>query len=91
MRWSDLVGGNVVAQLGISRRILRVPGQIFARQLPLDKFGIFSEEKNTSLQPHLIGPLFDFAFQKRDVHVEPVGVKNLGTAVSGSSESTIEL
>ena len=69
MRRSDLVGRDVVAQLGIIRGILRIPRQVFARQLPLDQFGIFGEEKNASLQPDFVGPLFDFAFQKRVDHV----------------------
>ena len=77
MRRGDLVGRDVVAQLGIIRRILRVPRQIFARQLPFDQFGVFGEEKNASAQPHLVRPLFDLAFKKRVDHVEPVGVKNL--------------
>src|SRR5438105_8770546 len=42
---SDLVSRDVVAQLGIVRRVLPVPRQIFARQLPLDHCGIRSEER----------------------------------------------
>ena len=45
VRGSDLVGRNVVAQLRIIRRIFRVPGQILARELPLDKFRIFGEKE----------------------------------------------
>ncbi len=64
MRGSDFVGGNVVAQFGIVGRIFRIPGQVFARQLPLDQVWIFGEKKNASLQPDLIRPLFDLAFEK---------------------------
>jgi hypothetical protein len=79
MRRSDLVGRDIVAQLGIIRRILRIPGQIFARELPLDQFRIFGEKKNASPQPDFVRPLFDFAFQKRVDHVEPVGIKGFRT------------
>ena len=61
---SDLVGRNVVAQLGIVRGILRVPRQVFARQLPLDQLRVFGEKQNASLQTDFVGPLFDLAFQK---------------------------
>ena len=64
VRRSDLVGRNIVAQLGIIRRILRVPRQVVARKLPFDEFGIFGEKQNTSLQTDLVRPLFDLAFQK---------------------------
>jgi len=64
MRGRDLVGGNVIAQLGIVRGIFAVPGEIFARQLPLDQFGIFGEKENAALQPNFIRALFDFAFEE---------------------------
>ena len=40
----NLVGRDIVAQLRITGRILRIPGQILARQLPSDEFGIFGEK-----------------------------------------------
>src|SRR5581483_7359119 len=64
MRGRNLVGGNVVAQLGIVGGICRVPGQVLARQLPLDQLGIFSKKKNAPLQLDSVRPLFDFTFQK---------------------------
>src|SRR5205807_5751154 len=64
MGWRDLVGGDVVAQLGIVRRILGVPGQVLARQLTLDQFRIFGEEEDAPAEPHLVRPLFDLALQK---------------------------
>ena len=78
MRRSDLVGRNVVAQLGILPRILCIPWQVFARQLALNQFGIFGEEKNATLQPDSIRPLLDFAFQKRVDHVDPIRTKMTG-------------
>jgi len=62
MRRCNLVGRNVVAQLGIIRRVLRVPCQILPGELPLDQIRIFGEKKDASLQPDLVRPLFDFAF-----------------------------
>ena len=91
VRRSDLVGRDVVAQLGIIPRILRIPRQVFARQLPLDQFRIFGEEKNASLQPHSVRPLFDLAFQKRVDHVEPVGVQELRDSRKRASPAPIEL
>ena len=64
MSWRDLVGGDVVAQLGIVRRIFRVPAEIFPRQLPLNQFRIFGEEEDAPAEPHLVRPLFDLALQK---------------------------
>ncbi len=64
MRGGNLVGRNVVAQFGIVRRILRVPGQVFARKLALDQFRIFRQKKDASLQPDFVRALFDFAFQQ---------------------------
>ena len=64
MRGRDFVGRNVVAKLGIVRRILRVPGQIFARKLTLDKLRIFSEKKDATLKPDFVRTLFNLAFQK---------------------------
>src|SRR6266566_4255237 len=63
MRWSDFIGRDVVAQLGIPRRILRIPGQIFASKLALDELRVFGEKKNAPFEPHPLGPLFDFPFQ----------------------------
>jgi hypothetical protein len=73
VRRSDLIGRDVVAQLRIVGRILRIPGQVFTRELTLDEFRVFGEKKNAPLQPDSVRPLFDFAFQKRVDHVEPVG------------------
>ena len=64
MRGRNFVGRNVVAQFGIVRGILAIPGQIFAGQLPPDQFGIFGEKENASLQPNLIRTFFDFAFEQ---------------------------
>ncbi len=61
VRRGDLVGGNVVAQLGIVLRVGGVPGQVFARQLPLDQLGIFGEKKNAPLQAHAVRTLLDLA------------------------------
>src|ERR1700677_3227625 len=71
MRRSNLVGRDVITQLGIVGGILRVPWQTLAGKLPLNELGIFREEKNSSLQPDFVRPLFDFAFQKRVDHIEP--------------------
>ena len=60
---SDFIGRDVVAQLGIPRRILRIPGQIFASKLALDELRVFGEKKNAPFEPHPLGPLFDFPFQ----------------------------
>src|SRR5271165_1159645 len=72
VRRRDLVGRDVVAQLGIIRWIFRVPRQILTRELPLDQFGIFGEEQDASLQVHFFWPFFNLAVEKRVDHVEPV-------------------
>jgi hypothetical protein len=63
VRRSDFVGRDVVAQLGILRRVLCIPGQIFAGKLAPDEFRIFGEKKNAPWQPNSTGPLFDFPLQ----------------------------
>ncbi len=68
MRGSDLVGRNVIAQLGIVGGILGVPGQVFAGQLALDEFRIFGEEKNAPLQADFVGAFFDLSIQQRIDH-----------------------
>ena len=68
VRRGDLVGRNVVAQLRIVRRILRVPRQIFAGKLPLDQLGIFGKKKNSSLRLNFVRALFDLAFEQRVNH-----------------------
>jgi hypothetical protein len=68
---------GVISSVEMSSRSLglrsdvRVPGQVFARELPLDQFGIFGEEKDSSLQSDHVRALFDFAFEERIDHVEP--------------------
>jgi hypothetical protein len=68
VRRRDLVGGDVVAQLGIALGMLRVPGQVFACKLPLDQFGIFGEEKDSPLQVDHVRALLNGAVQQRIVH-----------------------
>ena len=48
MRGRNLVGRDVVAQLGIVCGILCVPRQIPAAELLLDQFGVFGEEKDAT-------------------------------------------
>ena len=48
--------------------MLRVPGQVFARQLPLDEFGIFGEEKDSPLQTDHVRALLNGSVQQRVVH-----------------------
>src|SRR5712692_7048802 len=62
---SDLISGDVVAQLGVIGGILRIPGQVLARQLTPDQFRVFGEEKNAPFQANLVGPLLDFSLQQR--------------------------
>ena len=69
VRGRDLVGRDVVAQLGIVRRVLGVPGQVFAGQLALDQFRVFGKEKNAPLQADFVGTFVDFAIQQRIDHV----------------------
>src|SRR5712691_6107178 len=64
VRGSYLIGRNVVTQLRIILGILRIPGQVFARELPLDQFRIFGKKKNASLEPDFVRPLFDLVFQE---------------------------
>ena len=95
MSRSNLVGRNVVAQLGIVRRIFRIPRQVFAGELPLDQVWIFGEEKNTSLQPDPVRPLFNFDLVpgggKRElITVRLKSLRNLfnnGTVGSGLGQS----
>ncbi len=68
MRGRDLVGRDVVAQLGIIGRIRGVPGQFPAVELADDKFRIFGEEENASLQANFIGAFVDLAIQQRGDH-----------------------
>ena len=68
VRRGDLVGGDVVAQLGIFFRMARVPGQIFARQLPLDERRIFSQKQDPARQLHPVGQLADLAAEQRVRH-----------------------
>src|SRR5579863_3323051 len=46
----------------------RVPRQVFARQLSLDEFGIFGEEKDSPLQTNHVRALLNGAVQQRVVH-----------------------
>ena len=68
VRRRDLVGGDVVAQLGIALGMLGVPGQVFAGKLPLDELGIFGQEKDSPLQTDHVGALFNGAVQQRVIH-----------------------
>jgi hypothetical protein len=54
VRGGDLVGRDVVAQLGIVGRIFIVPGQVFAGQLALDQFRVFGEEEDAPLQANFV-------------------------------------
>jgi hypothetical protein len=60
---SDLVGRDIVPQLWVVRRISGIPRQVLARELALDECRILSEKKDTALEPNLVRPFFDFAFQ----------------------------
>jgi hypothetical protein len=71
MGGSDFVSRDVVAQLGILGGGVRVPGQIFARQLPPDPLGIFCEEEDASLQPNFLRAFFDLSFEERTDHWIP--------------------
>jgi hypothetical protein len=42
-------------------RVRGVPGQVFARQLPLHEFGIFGQKKNAPFQAHTVRALLDLA------------------------------
>ena len=53
--------------------MLRVPGQVFAGQLALDEFGIFGQEKDSSLQTDMVGALFDIA-SVSSIHANQPGV-----------------
>src|SRR5581483_11751757 len=68
VRGRDLVGGDVVAQLGIGGRIFRVPGEVLAGQLAADERGIFGEEQDAALEADLGGSLDDFAGEERRYH-----------------------
>src|SRR5262249_4753969 len=68
MRRRDLVGGDVIAQLGIVLRVPGVPGQVLAGQLPPDQFRIFRKEKYPSLKLALAGALLDGAGKQRRFH-----------------------
>ena len=64
MRRGDLIGGDVVAQLGIIGGVLRVPGQVFAGQLAPDQCRVFRKEQDASGQLDLGGTLRDGAVQE---------------------------
>src|ERR1019366_521532 len=68
MRRRDFVGRNIIAQLGIALRMMRVPRQVFSRELALNEFRIFGEEKDASLQAHGIGAFGDRTGQQRTIH-----------------------
>ncbi len=68
MRRGDLVGRDVVAQFGIAFGMRRVPGQIFAGELPLDELRIFGEEEDSPLQADHVGTHFNGSVQQRVVH-----------------------
>ncbi|MGD0975211.1 MAG: hypothetical protein ABR866_14075 [Candidatus Korobacteraceae bacterium] len=55
MRRRDLVGGNVVTQLWIRRRIAGVPRQVFAGELAPDQFRVFGEKQYPSFETDSIG------------------------------------
>ena len=59
MRRSDLVGGDVVAELGIVLRIGGVPGNVFARELPLNELGIFAEKKYAPRKANAVRTFLD--------------------------------
>ena len=71
----DLVGRDVVAQLGIALRMRGVPRQVFARELTLDELRIFGEEKDSPLQLHPVGALGNSAVQQRVSHLKILSQK----------------
>ena len=60
VRRGDFIGRNVIAQFRIVLRILRVPREVFARQLSLEQLRIFGEKQNSPGQAHCRWPLLDF-------------------------------
>src|SRR5262249_46331632 len=68
MGGSNFVSRDVVAELGIVSRVRPIPRQVFARQLPLDQFGILGEKENSPLETDFVRALFDGAFEKRVDH-----------------------
>jgi hypothetical protein len=55
VRRRDLVGGNVVTQLWIRRRIAGVPRQVFAGELAPDQLRVFGEKQYPSFETDSIG------------------------------------
>src|SRR4029077_3832283 len=64
----DLVRRDVVAQLGIVLRILRVPGQIFPRKLAANQLRIFSKKKDATFKFAFVRALQDSAGKQRWFH-----------------------
>jgi hypothetical protein len=48
--------------------MLSVPGEIFARKLPLDEVGIFGQKKDSPLQTDHVRALLNGSVQQRVVH-----------------------
>ena len=61
VRGSDLVGRDIIAQLGIFLRILGIPSQVLTRQLTPDELRILRQEKNSPWQAHFVWTFFNFA------------------------------
>src|SRR5581483_6564015 len=59
---------NIVPKLGIVGWIFGVPRQVFARELALDQFRVFGEEKNPAPQADPIRPFFNLSIQQRRSH-----------------------
>src|SRR5262249_44250923 len=64
----DLVGGDVVTQLGIVSGILGVPRQVFSRELPPNQLRVFGQKEYASLELDLIRPFLDATIEKRGFH-----------------------
>ncbi len=76
VRRGDLVGRDVVAQLGIALRVSGVPGKVFAGELALDELRVFGEEKDPPLQLHSVRALGNRAVQQRISHLKILSQKS---------------
>ena len=88
VRGRDLVGRDVVAQLGIVGGIPGVPGQVFAGQLAPDQFRVFGEEKNAPLQTNFVGTFVDLSIQQRMItsSILRLGRQRIGQNAAGLAQ-----
>ena len=65
---ASVIGGDVIAKLGIVGRVLRVPWKVLAGKLAFDQLRVFGQEQDAAFELDLSGTLLDLAVLNRSGH-----------------------